>query len=164
MSKPKLDGPGYLGLNHDIANRSFNRAKALEALKGLRLIAKDLGLPGSYLHDSLSRYLDNRRLYPSLESAFGLEPSRGRPQYEKNEADAGIAFEAFKQRLQGRYAKSVTVRGVSDRRVRFLFSRYLFDCIARARVERGKKGFSEEEKHRINKMLRRARGQSEPLI
>ena len=77
MSKPKLDGPDYLGLNHDIANRSLDRKNALEALRGLRLIAKDLGLPGNYLADSIGRFLDSPKDFPSLDSAFGLTKAAG---------------------------------------------------------------------------------------
>ncbi len=56
MKNHKLNGPDYLVLNHDIAARKIDRDKAVQALAGLRLVAKDLGLPGKYLADSIGRF------------------------------------------------------------------------------------------------------------
>lgn len=158
MKNNKLNGSDYLVLNHDIAARKIDRDKAVQALAGLRLVAEDLGLPGKYLLDSIERFLNDRDTYPTLDSAFGLAPAGGgRPQYELNEMDAEHALNALEQRLSGSLAKAVSVHGVSDRRLRYLFQRYLFEAIRRARQKRVQEGFTEIEANRLEKILARGR-------
>ena len=155
MSKTKLDGPGYLGLSHDIANRSFDRKKALEALRGLRLIAKDLGLPGNYLADSIARFLDSPKDFPSLDSAFGLTKAAGGQRKGFSEKEAEVAYVCLEQRLKGALAKQVEVEGYSLRALQRIQKQYRIESIEKAKRERRKKGFSEVEKGVINRMLAR---------
>jgi len=157
MSKPKLDGPGYLVLNHDIVNRSFDRKKALEALRGLRLIAKDLGLPGNYLADSIGRFLDSPKDFPSLDSAFGLTKAAGGQKKGFSAKEAKVAYLCLEQRLSGALAKQVEVDGYSLRALQRIQEQYRIESIEKAKRKRGKKGFSEMEQVVINRMLARGR-------
>jgi hypothetical protein len=67
-----LTGPDFLVLNHDVDKRVFNPDGVKLALQGLREVASQLGLLGTYLGDSLACYLDQPQKYTSLDQAFGL--------------------------------------------------------------------------------------------
>lgn len=153
MSKPKLDGPGYLGLNHDIANRSFDRKKAIEGIRGLRSIARDLGLPGVYLADSIGRFLDSPKDFPSLDSAFGLTKAAGGQKKGFSAKEAKVAYQCLEQRLGGALAKQVEVEGYSLSALQRIQEQYRIESIEKAKRKRGKRGFSEMEKIVIRRLL-----------
>jgi hypothetical protein len=157
MRQSKLDGPAYLALNRDIANRSFDREKALEALRGLRSIATDLGLPGNYLADSISRFLDRPQDFPSLDSAFGLRKAAGGQRQGFSVKEAKVAYQCLEQRLSGALAKQVEVEGYSLRALQRIQEQYRIESIEKARRKRGKRGFNKIESTVINRLLSRGR-------
>ena len=93
-----LEGTDFLRLNADIQDKTQDPKIAREALKVLRDLAPSLGLPGTYLKDSLERFLSKSNRYRTLEQAFGLEPVVGPPVIEWNSKDAEIAYKCFERR------------------------------------------------------------------
>ena len=164
MANNKLNGPDYLTLNHEIAARKIDRKKAVKALGGLRLVAKDLGLPGKYLADSIGRFLDHPKEFPSLDSAFGIAKAAGGQarQYSKEEAE--VASLCLEQRLSGVMAKQVEVEGYSLRALQRIQVEYRVESIETARRMRGKKGFSQSELLIINKILASGRSSMMKII
>ena len=77
------------------------------------MIAKDLGLPGNYLADSIGRFLDSPRDFPSLDSAFGLTKAAGGQKKDFSAKEAKVAYQCLEQRLGGALAKQVEVEGYS---------------------------------------------------
>ena len=152
-----LEGTDFLRLNADIQDKTQDPKIAREALKVLRDLAPSLGLPGTYLKDSLERFLGKSKRYRTLEQAFGLERVVGPPVIEWNNKDAEIAYKCFERRLKGELAKQLEYKGYSKRKLTFVQSRYLFASIYRAREKRGNKGFSDIEKQRLERLLARGR-------
>ena len=151
-----LTGPDFLVLNHDVDKRVFNPDKVKLALHGLREVASQLGLPGTYLGDSLTRYLDQPQNYSSLDQAFGLVLAGGGRRYLRNERDADAAYECLEMRLSGLLAKQVELPGFSRRRLTDLQAIYYFDSVTRARTKRGEGGFSVFEKKVLTRMQSRS--------
>ena len=119
----------------------------------MRLIAKDLGLPGNYLADSIVRFLDSPKDFPSWDSAFGLTKAAGGQRKGFSEKEAEVAYVCLEQRLKGALAKQVEVEGYSLRALQRIQKQYRIESIERARRKRGNKGFSKIEKGAINRML-----------
>lgn len=157
MKNHKLNGPDYLVLNHDIAARKIDRDKAVQALAGLRLVAKDLGLPGKYLADSIGRFLDQPKEFPSLDSAFGVAKAAGGQAKQYSKEEAKVASLCLEQRLSGAMAKQVEVEGYSLRALQRIQEEYRIESIETARRKRGNKGFSQSEQIVINRILARGR-------
>ena len=153
MRQSKFEGPDYLVLSHDIANRSLDRKKALQALRGLREIAKGLGLPGNYLADSIGRFLDSPKDFPSLDSAFGLTKAAGGQKKGFSAKEAKVAYQCLEQRLGGALAKQVEVEGYSLSALQRIQEQYRIESIEKAKRKRGKRGFSEMEKIVIRRLL-----------
>ena len=152
-----LEGTDFLRLNADIKDKTQDPKVAREALKVLKDLAPGLGLPGSYLSDSLERFLGKSTRYRTLEQSFGLEPVVGPPVVDRRDKDAEIAYKCFERRLKGELAKQLDYEGYSKRKLTQIQSRYLFDSITRAKKKRGKKGFKEEEAKRLKQILARGR-------
>ena len=87
----KLKGTDFLRLNLDIKDKTQDPKVAREALKVLKDLAPSLGLPGTYLSDSLERFLGKPKQYRTLEQAFGLEPVVGPPVVQWSDKDAETA-------------------------------------------------------------------------
>ena len=56
----KLKGTDFLVLNANIIDKTQDPKVAREALRVLRDLAPELGNPGTYLRDSLDRFLTNQ--------------------------------------------------------------------------------------------------------
>ena len=153
----KLKGPDFLRLNADIKDKTQDPRVAREALKVLKDLAPSLGLPGTYLSESLERFLGKSGQYRTLEQAFGLDSAVGPPVIEWNDKDAEIAYKCFEKRLQGKLSKQLEYKGFSKRKLTAIQGRYLFDSIARAKKKRGKKGFNDNEAKRLEQILARGR-------
>jgi hypothetical protein len=153
----KLKGTDFLRLNLDIKDKTQDPKVAREALKVLKDLAPSLGLPGTYLSDSLERFLGKPKQYRTLEQAFGLESVVGPPVVQWSDKDAEIAYKCFEKRLKGKLAKQLEYKGFSKRKLTAIQGRYLWDSIARAKKKRGKKGFNEDEAKRLEQILARGR-------
>ena len=153
----KLKGTDFLRLNLDIKDKTQDPKVAREALKVLKDLAPSLGLPGTYLSDSLERFLGKPKQYRTLEQAFGLERVVGPPVLQWNDKDAEIAYKCFEKRLKGKLAKRLEYKGFSKRKLTAIQGRYLWDSIALAKKKRGKKGFNEDEAKRLEQILARGR-------
>ena len=152
----KLKGTDFLRLNLDIKDKTQDPKVARVALKVLKDLAPSLGLPGTYLSDSLERFFGKPKQYRTLEQAFGLERVVGPPVLQWNDKDAEIAYKCFEKRLKGKLAKQLEYKGFSKRKLTSIQNRYLLASIKKAHQKRGGGGFTEKETAQITKM--RARG------
>ena len=150
----KLKGTDFLVLNANIIDKTQDPKVARQALRILKDLAPELGLPGTYLRDSLARFLDESGRYRTLEQAFGLKPVVGPPVISWSKKDADIAYKCFERRLKGELAKQLEYKGYSKRKLTEVQSRYLFSSIYRAREKRSFKPFTKPEVQRLERILK----------